>query len=576
MPTKKPSERKRQRALKEIACVEKYLRAGFPPVGVRGDNRIASATRQAAAEFGEPRASFIDRVGSPTRKGLWHRLFGMEPDWRLYRGEQDRTSTLAQRTRALAPAEARTVRRFLLTAAQDETAIHQPFWQNLQAYARHHKAEIFVGGFTYQKGLFEDHAVRSGVFASELVPHLRAEIVELGPRILWYGRANILPTATDPLTGWDTATKDKWAVFPHAKIALKCVPVMPNAPGKQIMTTGVATRPNYIQRNSGQKAEFHHTIGATIVEVCPDGIHFCRQLSANTRDGSFQDLDLAVRDGKVIPGQTIEAVTWGDVHREFLDPDVAAGAWGYNVETDRCDIAGSILDTLKPAHSFIHDSFNFTARSHHTRNDPHQRVMRRAEKRDEVEPELRLAARFLGAVRRPFAQTVHVASNHNEHLHRWLKDESAFRDPVNAAYWCELNAATLRAAERGDEEFLIHEHALRRAHQDGLDGVLFLRRGQSYVICQATAPIECGLHADIGPRGVRGSAVALAKTVERINGAHTHEPGIREAVYLAGTSSLLGMKFNETGQGAWHHADIISYAAGKRAIVTKQGRRWRA
>jgi hypothetical protein len=84
------------------------------------------------------------------------------------------------------------------------------------------------------------------------------------------------------------------------------------------------------------------------------------------------------------------------------------------------------------------------------------------------------------------------------------------------------------------------------------------------------------MHADIGPRGSRGSTAAFAKTVERINGAHTHEPAIREAMYSAGTSSLLDMKFNTSGQGAWHQAHIVAYPNGKRAIITMNGPKWRA
>ena len=38
-------------------------------------------------------------------------------------------------------------------------------------------------------------------------------------------------------------------MFPHAKIALKCVLVMPGKPGKQVMTTGVITQANYIKKN---------------------------------------------------------------------------------------------------------------------------------------------------------------------------------------------------------------------------------------------------------------------------------------------------------------------------------------
>lgn len=560
------------RAKREIAAVEKALLEGFPAKQVRGSRATKSAVRKASEDLGENRNSFLSRLGTPDTPGTWKAVHGIEPDWAI----KPKVSARGPKSPIKLWASAKAVRRYLLTAAQDETSIHLPFWKNLQAYAAHIDAEIMIAPFTYQRGLYSDHSVRTGVFASELIPFIRAEIFELGPKIVWYGAANILPTATDPLSGWETATRDKWGIYGHAKIALKSIPVMPGAFGKQIMTTGVATVPNYVQRNAGQKAIFHHSYGATLVEVATDGIHFCRQIGANAKDGSFQDLDALVRDGMVFPGNRVEAVTWGDVHRELLDGEVALGSWGFDLNRDECTSSSdSMLDVLQPATTFYHDSYNFTARSHHTRHDPHERVMRRAEGKDSVEDEIKITAKFLAAIRRPWTKTVHIDSNHNRHLHRWLKDDTGFRDSVNAAYWCELNAATLRAAERGDD-FLIHEHALRRASVDGLKGVVFLKAGQSYVVCRGTAPIECGLHGDIGPRGARGSAVAMARVVERINAAHTHEPCIREAAYYAGTSSLLDMKFNTTGPGAWHHAHTVVYPSGRRTIITMQGARWRA
>jgi hypothetical protein len=591
---------RRQQAEQETEAVNRALRDGHPVSVLPGNNKKSTAVRAAADALGHNRHAFGDRVGRPDKPGLWTRMFGITPDWNLAGpgpreilkvGSLPEKTVEALRQAAMherhahlnslmddrPPAEPKSIRRFLLTAAQDETPIHQPFWQNLQTYAGHLGAEIMIGAYTYAKGLYEDHAVRSGVFASELVPMIRAEVVDLGPRIVWYGRANILPTATDPLSGWDTATREKSAVFGHAKISLKSVPVMPGSPGKQIMTTGVVTQPNYVERNAGQKAAFHHTLGATIVEVCPDGVHFCRQISANARDGSFQDLDTVVRNSEVVTGRTVEAIVWGDVHIEMVDADVAWGSWGFDVKSQRCDEnSGSLLDTLRPQHNIVHDSFNFSARSHHTKNDPHERVKRLAENKDAVEPEIQMASRFLAAIRRQWTKVVHVDSNHNQHLHKWLKDESAFRDPVNAAYWCELNAAAMRAAEAGEDDFLIHEHALRRAASDRLDGVIFLRAGQSYVVCQGTAPVECGMHGDIGPNGARGSPTSFARIVERVNVAHTHSPAIREAVYYAGTSSLLDMKYNSKGPGAWAHSHILNFESGKRSIVTMHGSRWRA
>ena len=470
-------------------------------------------------------------------------------------------------------AEPAKTRVFGLLAAQDDTPMYSDEFRNLKGYIDSRGGEIKIGGFTYQKGLFEDHSVAAGVYPKELLPYLCPEVVQLAPKLVWYGRANILPTATDPLTGWDTNTRDNWAIFPHAKIALKSVPMMPGKMGKQIMTTGVITKPNYVQRNAGQKSEFHHSPGATIVEVKPNGTFFCRQIAFN-KDGSFQDLDVLVRDGKMEKGPPIEGLTYGDIHLECIDPVVAKVLWGYDVETRRCS-GSSMLDELRPRHQFFHDSFDFKARSHHTRNDPHERLSRIKEGNDSVSGMLKYTARFLSQTHREWSKSVHVASNHNMHLEYWLKDQAGHFDAVNAATWHRLNAAWFDAIDAKEEGFSAHAHGLRTAGED-LSDIVFLRQGDSYTICQGTQPIECGLHADVGPRGGKGSAPALAKIVERVNGAHSHEPRILEAFYSAGTSSIIPMAYAAKGPNAWAHSEIVTYHSGKRTIVTLQNGAYRA
>lgn len=457
---------------------------------------------------------------------------------------------------------------WLLTAAQDETALHRPFWDNLMAFASHLGAEVMVGGFTYQKGLFEDHTVRSGIFSPEVEPYLQPAVIDLAPGLVWYGRANILPTAADPLSGWDTQTRDKWMIVPHAKIALKSVPTMPGTRPKQTMTTGVATVENYVQRNSGQKAEFHHTIGAMIVEVAQDGAFWCRQIAA-TSDGSFQDLDTVVSNGKVTTGHRIEAITFGDLHTEQIDEICAIGAFGLAPGNDKIQ-PGSMLDMLRPRSWFIHDSYDFTPRSHHTRNDPHERARRLVEGQDDVKAALSLTASYLAKLRRPFGEMVHVASSHNMHLDGWLKDYRAASDAVNAGYWHTLNAAWHEAIAAGvSSRWLIHEYALRTLSPDRLDEVRFLSEGESYVVCQGIAPIECGLHSHVGANGARGSLASLARIVERVNIGHGHGPGIRDGAYMSGTLSRRDAAWSNKGPGHWQPAHIFTYPSGKRCLVTQ-------
>jgi hypothetical protein len=73
------------RAKREIAAVEKALRAGYPPKSLPGNNSSQSAGSRAAAVLGEGRIGFHKRVGAPDAKnGVWARRYNLRPNWLLY------------------------------------------------------------------------------------------------------------------------------------------------------------------------------------------------------------------------------------------------------------------------------------------------------------------------------------------------------------------------------------------------------------------------------------------------------------------------------------------------------------
>lgn len=563
-----------ERSLAYKAEIEASLKFGHPRIGIPG--KVTGAINLAAV------ALKVDRRHLTKWVNL-HSNDEYTPDWSLYKGpnvayndpKYDPKATVLVNPESVYDAPKVTFpgkRIFIITGAQDDTDVHMPFWNNLQAYARHLGAEIIVGGFTYQKGLFEDHAVATASFREPVRPYLNGNVVDLGPNIIFNGRANIVPTSPDPLVGWETNSRKKWMIIPHAKIALKSVNVMSGAARKQIMSTGVVTLPNYVQRNAGQRAEFHHTIGATIVEIGLRGDHYCRQIHAKS-DGSFQDLTICVENETLTFNNRVEAIVWGDIHRYVLDPEVAMGAWGFDVDIDQCVSPKSMIDILKPKHQFFHDSFDFYSRSHHTRENPYERQKRLLHAIDSVEYEIKQAGDFLAVVRRHFCQSVHVASNHNLHFDKWIEDRRALDDTVNAIYWCEMRALWLRAGRANIPNFILHAEALKLTQKDRLADVIFLKEGQSYKVA---GDLESGLHGHKGPSGSHGSVVNLSKMVERVNIADKHQPAIREGLYCAGTSSKLELDYNQSGPGAWDHSHIVVYPNSKRSIITMNGPNWHA
>lgn len=490
------------------------------------------------------------------------------PDWTKHRPYSPEAGGSAPRPKA-----ASKVRRYLLTSAQDETEVHRPFWDNLLAYATWLGAEVRVGGFTYQKGLFEDHAARTAVFATEVQAYMAHERLDLGG-LLFCAEMNILPTAVRPLSGLEAYTCGQWGVFPHAKVQLISVPTLQSARPTILMTTGACTVANYIAKKAGQKAEFHHVIGATLVEIDGEGRVFCRQVNAGG-DGAFQDLDVRVAGGKVTTGHRVEAITWGDLHREKLDPVVAKTAWGFDVETDSCGGEASMIDTLRPHYQFFHDILDFDARNHHRRDDHHHRFQMICQGTDLVEDAVRAVVRFLRATERPWCRTVVVESNHDTALGRWLKQADYREDAANAEFYLDCQREVYAAIRRGDPDFNVFRWAMARLDARDLVGIDFVPETGSFVICQAHGGVECGLHGHLGLNGSRGSPAAFTKMAMKMNTGHTHSTSILDGVYTAGLSGLMDQGYNR-GPGSWSHSHIVTYPSGKRSIVTMLDGRWRA
>ncbi|TCP43922.1 hypothetical protein [Rhodovulum marinum] len=541
-------------------AIERALRAGFAPYrqkAGRGSSisEAARALREAGHE--EDRNSIGGFVRTQERRkarGEEHFL----PDWSLFSPA------------GVAPGEIRTgeVRRWIVTSAQDDTDVHPRFWSNLRAYATAIGAELLVGGFTYQTIRHSDRLTLTGTFREEVRPFLRFDPIELGP-VLFCAEMNTLPTAARPLSGLTSYSRGRDAIFPHAKLAYQTAPAPRGEHVPSLMTTGAVTVPNYVEKKAGKKAEFHHILGATVVEVDDSGAAWCRQVSA-TPDGAFQDLDAVVRDGRVSHGHRVEAVTFGDLHVPTVEDHVAALLWGRR--------ADALIEELRPRLAFVHDLVAIEAHSRHVAGDPFHRAKMVAAGHSGMAGQVAAGARTLREIERDFCQPVVIYSNHDDRLLQWAKSPIDRGDVENVAYWHRCNLAFYEALSDEDEDFDLFRWALRDADPRRLEGVGFVPRGGTFPICQDSGGggIECGLHGDEGPNGGRGSATSFARMAKRITIGHTHAPEIHDGVYIAGITGALDQGYN-TGPGSWKRAHVVTYPNGKRTIVTQDPRgRWRA
>jgi len=473
----------------------------------------------------------------------------------------------------------RGVRRYILTSAQNNTLVNERAWENLLALAGHYKAEILVGTYSYNTNAYGSLAVKRGTrhaqqfepwYDERLLPYIEAgdnRNIELAPGLVWCGRANILPTAERPLSGFETYTGRASGIFPHAKLAMQSIASGKMEATKFNYTTGTITAINYIQKKAGLKAEHHHTYGALLVEVDSSGSWWVRQLNADGR-GVIYDLDLRAEGGEVTAGHSVEGINWGDIHTATIDQEIAEVAWG----------EGGMMDTLRPRYQFMHDILDFRARNGHTakKNLIHDRFQAFCQGHDSVEEEIRGVATFLEQTSRDFCQTVVVDSNHDNFLMEWLRIGDYRSDPVNAVYFLEaqLHAYKSIAADPSRQP-----HMLRWAVERILGkraGIRFLDEDESFVICKdAAGGIECGMHGHLGPNGARGSASNLSRMGRKLNRGHEHSASIHDGVYTSGVTGSLDQGYNR-GPSSWSHSHIVTYKNGKRAIITVWKGKWRA
>lgn len=469
----------------------------------------------------------------------------------------------------------RAVGGMILTGAQDRTPVHGPAVVNLQAYAAWLGYGFRTGTVTYARdwysSLFEERerkTVRRGDNAvrtwSSAIPGATIEREDILENLVFFADHNIRPTAHKPLTQVTKHGKSRPALFPHPKQSLVSVPRFPHgADPLFVASTGFITPPNYVDRLAGKVAEFHHIIGAVIVEWDADGEFFIRHIHCDSTDGSFFDLDRRVDRGRITTGHRPNVV-YADAHFRAISKEVADATWFGG----KCDT--SLRKGLNVAREVYHDTLDFYARSHHNLNDPWHHF----ETRDlTVQGEINEVASWLQRLDRDHDAVMYIAeSNHDLALGRWLREDNWRRDPHNAELFLSANLYALTRIREGQYPN-VYEHAVRRAAPD-LKHVHFLRREMSLQF----AGVEVGPHGNHGPNGSKGSPTGHVATAGLHASADGHSPVKEENFIRAGVMTDLAKmpKYAKGGATSWANVHVLVYPNGRFTHTWIRKGRWRA
>lgn len=458
--------------------------------------------------------------------------------------------------------------RYIITTAQNATPVDDNFFKCLTTYATLTNSQILVIGTRYKNPTSVWSASQEGEewWDKRIVPYLVTENKQLSPSLMVIADIKIQPTATNPLSGFDTYTGVMSGVFGHPKIQLKTIPTPNQNLPKILTTTGAITGKNYTDSKAGKKGEFHHSLGACIVEVDYDGITHIRHVHANT-DGSFYDLDKYITTKGVTEYNRIAGLVCGDIHAEFIDPSVEAGTFSD---------ANSICNVLRPEVIVYHDVEDFYRRNHHHKGNHLLAFAKHHLGRNNVEEGLQITADFIDKHTRPDCTNIIVKSNHDEALNRWLREADPKQDPENAILYHYLMYHTLSNVKPTSTGFSFLDPfafwCKNPVKQKGMlnDSTLFLGRDESFTI----KDIEVGFHGDQGPNGSRGSIKSFTKIGPKTVIGHSHTPGIEEGVYQVGVSARLDLEY-VSGPSSWLQTHCVIYPDGKRTLIHLINGKWK-
>ncbi len=472
----------------------------------------------------------------------------------------------AEGTKTNLPAKG-TIKRYILTSAQNNTHVHKAFWTNLTAMADHYDAKILVGTFSYNQNNFGKLAVKAGTkkayeptlwFDPVIQPFITDDKIELAPGLTWCGRMNILPTMDNPIARLETYEGSNSTIFPHAKVEMRSIATTPDLPTKMIYTTGACTLMNYLQKKEGIKAEHHHRYAFLLVEVDDKGNWWARQVASRKSGRVIQDLNVLVENGEVVTDDAkVDAITWGDLHGTIAQPEVV-------------DASQSMLDELKPKYQFLHDIFEGISVNPHLRKYKaiHEKFTAWLRGLHRVDEELKQTRVVLERYLRPWCKTICPDANHDRAwFKKWLREYDYRVDPPNTEIFLRMQTFMYEQLRAGT---LAKNVNLTKFVLEDIAG---MKTGAIRVLLPdepfQVEEVECGMHGHLGPDGAFGSPSNLAKIGKKASTAHTHSCGIYHGLYVAGTSSKLTTEWDYTsGPTSWSWSHIVQYPNGQRTVIT--------
>lgn len=446
------------------------------------------------------------------------------------------TSPLLTRPTPIPPLELSDSGRYVITSATNDCPVDAGALDTLRKYCEINDAQLIVVASVYRNpDATGATRLEQMSWPAEVLPYLCGESVTLGPSIVLRADCRIRVTAINPLAGANHAGDTRSEIYGHPQCATELVPMPRGDTPKMLATTGTISERQYGGSFTAKKAEFHHQLGAILVETAGDRfwVRRLRYDGLGMHDLRKYYTCSGVRDGG------ISGAVYGDVHVDVLN------------DAERRQL-GRLITGLGAEINVLHDVLDMHTGSHHTEGQA-LHYLRGADER--IEAELERCAEFLESV----PNALVVQSNHHDHLEKWFNRFDPRRGGPNVNLYYRL----AELVRRGGGESLLE---------------LFCR--DVGVQCEFSSPdgarnicgVDVSQHGHRGPNGSRGSARSFARTGRKTIIGHSHTPREEKGCLQVGTSGM-GHAY-ASGYSSWMVAHALIYPNGKRTLIHSVDGEW--
>ena len=420
---------------------------------------------------------------------------------------------------------------FVVTCAVNNSALNEKFFDALELFSEAKEASLVVIPQKYRHNLFMSQ--KDYVWPERIYDYALTSDFIVNKNLV-ISPTPIISTAVNPLTGLDSCSGQRSAIYGATQVALNSIATPGDDDPKIITTTGACTARVYTDTKAGRKAKFNHSFSAIYVKV--DGQKF-NLIHLHWDGKGFYYLDEYWSKDGVDFCDSSAALVQGDSHAVYSQDWV--------LETrDR------FVSKVNPENLVWHDLHDHKYQSHH--NNAFDLIRLARSNQFLVEEELKISEELVNTYGKGRKNLI-VGSNHNDALDKWLIRFDPNKDPHNAVFAWDLSSQVIKSGKDAFQAWL--SPRLKVPYK-------FLDRNKAHKI----KGIDVSQHGDIGANGSRGSVNGFANLSNKTITGHGHSGFINKGHYRVGVSTK-AMPYAQNGYSSWSICDCLIYNNGKRALI---------